>query len=68
MELKRSIRCWPKRTVCRVLIVPYGIETIDDIDYIVVCVKVLIVPYGIETLESASAIFFAVSFNRTLWN
>ena len=37
----------------RVLIVPYGIETIYNI-FICICYCVLIVPYGIETAYSLS--------------
>ena len=49
------------------LIVPYGIETINRIPC--ACRKrLLIVPYGIETLFSQTAGILIKAFNRTLWN
>ena len=49
------------------LIVPYGIETVDAV-YYVVKRRLLIVPYGIETSSGVVLILIRFAFNRTLWN
>ena len=49
------------------LIVPYGIETMEkpqDTEP----KRLLIVPYGIETGSGEGARTAAAAFNRTLWN
>ena len=56
-------------TDLRLLIVPYGIETIQLADSTGSRYFLLIVPYGIETclyVKPQSVRF--VPFNRTLWN
>ena len=50
MELKHST-VYRKSKVCSLLIVPYGIETINP-GLIVLILILLIVPYGIETQNS----------------
>ena len=66
MELKQ-FRLDNTSDKVRLLIVPYGIETI-------LCVWLsswhflLIVPYGIETVSASKVEFLRTSFNRTLWN
>ncbi len=53
--------------VFRLLIVPYGIETVS-ITAKETAGTLLIVPYGIETILSAFFINNLLTFNRTLWN
>ena len=48
MELKRY-KLVSGTLLDRVLIVPYGIETVDASHNLALFFKVLIVPYGIET-------------------
>ena len=52
---------------CELLIVPYGIETLQDVE-IFPDVCLLIVPYGIETETYYNNIPLQQTFNCTLWN
>ena len=51
-----------------VLIVLYGIETIEESESVCNHRRVLIVLYGIETVLSRCIIKMKKSLNRTLWN
>ena len=55
-------------SVMDLLIVPYGIETVQTIWLRSIIIMLLIVPYGIETLISKEDRDVYQSFNRTLWN
>ena len=66
MELKQLKHQYMKADF-RLLIVPYGIETVEQMKTINYQM-LLIVPYGIETTFPKPFYFFQESFNRTLWN
>ena len=66
MELKPSNGASSPRSFI-LLIVPYGIETVQELSYRR-SQDLLIVPYGIETDLGMSRIALSRSFNRTLWN
>ena len=51
----------------KLLIVPYGIETVTC-SLIPAHRVLLIVPYGIETMFYLIFIVSIIPFNRTLWN
>ena len=59
MELKRN-KLLIRMTFIRLLIVPYGIETKEEVDYEVEQ-QLLIVPYGIET-----PFFASLNISKTL--
>ena len=67
MELKQ-IPLYPAARFFRLLIVPYGIETVNTQCIQFTTVALLIVPYGIETLEIQEATRRHYAFNCTLWN
>ena len=52
----------------KLLIVPYGIETVVLMRLCPAPVRLLIVPYGIETPLFHRVVLMRLSFNRTLWN
>ena len=56
------------RSLCKLLIVPYGIETHSVPTLFLNLVGLLIVPYGIETRLRQMCQEPHPAFNRTLWN
>ena len=56
------------RRLSSLLIVPYGIETVNNKKNQAWRLVLLIVPYGIETRKVATIFDHPYSFNRTLWN
>ena len=66
MELKHE-NTGIEEFVNTLLIVPYGIETLLLLCYMVDNL-LLIVPYGIETIRLRVEGVRIVTFNRTLWN
>ena len=66
MELKPA-RCTPKAGKGELLIVPYGIETVEH-THDRQRGRLLIVPYGIETCILYKDKRFIHAFNCTLWN
>ena len=67
MELKLAVPI-ALRISHHLLIVPYGIETIDILSEKCIPCFLLIVPYGIETYHRIAVIHVWQPFNRTLWN
>ena len=49
-------------TFTRLLIVPYGIETLASVDEVHGLIRLLIVPYGIETKSSCSVVYRTAVF------
>ena len=66
MELKPDSKL-PARVNFKLLIVPYGIETIV-VGSELYQLLLLIVPYGIETAAPSLPPYAPQTFNRTLWN
>ncbi len=67
MELK-LVNLTSKNLDDILLIVPYGIETLQEYRELVEQQRLLIVPYGIETGTFILDGCEVCSFNRTLWN
>ena len=74
MPFNRTIWNWNDWCVYAVqsgsilLIVPFGIETLDRGTLAAFSDYLLIVPFGIETLIWFAAPLFPYTFNRTIWN
>ena len=62
MELKRNISYIKDHPITRLLIVPYGIETLASVDEVHGLFRLLIVPYGIETKSSCSVVYRTAVF------
>ena len=68
MELKLKYMISTGTLTVKLLIVPYGIETLNELLFCNFHSILLIVPYGIETRYPGLYSAAYSPFNRTLWN